>query len=94
MVQLEGPSQCRRESSEDRYFALPCAAYEALARRDLRSTDKKLLFSVIWFTLGWRQATKTVSLKKLRTFSNVSEKSLYESRKRLVASKDDTRSAG
>lgn len=46
-----------------------------------------MLFAIIWFTLGWRKPTNVIPLKSLRKFANLSEKALYEARKRLVALK-------
>ena len=70
-----------------RYFALPCAYYDAIAHMGLNSTDKKLLLAIIWFTLGWRKSANAIPLKSLRAFAKVSEKALYASRKRLIALK-------
>lgn len=75
------------ESSKDRFFALPCDYYNIIAEENLKSTDRKLLFAIIWFTLGWGTPTKTVPRKSLRKFAKISEKTFYESRKRLVASR-------
>ena len=75
-----------KNHTRSRFFALPCAYYDAIARNGLNSTDKKLLFAIIWFTLGWRKPTNTIPAKLLREFANVSEKAFYTSRRRLIAS--------
>lgn len=74
-----------KNHTRSRFFALPCSYFEALADKDLNSTDKKLLFAIIWFTLGWRKPTNTIPAKLLREFAHVSEKAFYTSRRRLIA---------
>ena len=80
-------SDLKQHHRKWRYFALPCAYYDAIAHMGLNSTDKKLLLAIIWFTLGWGKPTNAIALKSLRAFANISEKALYTSRKRLVALK-------